>query len=159
MVPFFMTVVSDTDHWLIVSSTGGLTAGRKNAESALIPYETDDKIHDSIETTGPDTSFIVTIDDKDFLWKPFSEYLSNIYHIKRNLYKNTTGDKIVFEEINDDLGLAFNYTLKTSEAYGFIKESTLMNIADHDIVVCGLCGISNIFLYGVTSTNQSFQIP
>src|SRR5690625_8003692 len=125
MVPFFMTVVSDTDHWLIVSSTGGLTAGRKNAESALIPYETDDKIHDSIETTGPDTSFIVTIDDKDFLWKPFSEYLSNIYHIKRTLYKNTTGDKIVFEEINDDLGLAFR-----SEERRVGKECRVLSMAE-----------------------------
>mgnify|MGYP000173917478 CR=1 FL=1 len=31
MRPFFMTIVSDSNHWMFVSSNGGLTAGRKNA--------------------------------------------------------------------------------------------------------------------------------
>ena len=35
MAPFFMSVISSADHWLFISSTGGLTAGRINAESAL----------------------------------------------------------------------------------------------------------------------------
>jgi hypothetical protein len=55
MNPFFMTIVSDVDHWMFISSTGGLTCGRKNADSALFPYYTDDKIHDSFETTGSHT--------------------------------------------------------------------------------------------------------
>ena len=50
MSPFFMTIVSDVDFWLFISSTGGLTAGRKTPENALFPYVTDDKIHDSSET-------------------------------------------------------------------------------------------------------------
>lgn len=157
MTPFFMTVVSDTDHWLFVSSTGGLTAGRRNAESALFPYETDDKIHDSIETTGPDTTLIVNKDEKDYLWKPFSLHLSHVYNVTRNLYKNTAGDKIVFEEINEDLGLRFSYTLKTSQIYGFIKESRLENISDRPIDVRVLDGLRNILPYGVTSMHQSTQ--
>jgi hypothetical protein len=44
MRPFFMTIVSDSDHWMFISSNGGLTAGRKNAEFAIFPYYTDDKI-------------------------------------------------------------------------------------------------------------------
>ena len=44
MRPFFMTIVSDSNHWMFISSNGGLTAGRKNAEFALFPYYTDDKI-------------------------------------------------------------------------------------------------------------------
>ena len=35
--PFFMSIVSDTDHWLFISSNGGLTAGRKDADHALFP--------------------------------------------------------------------------------------------------------------------------
>ena len=35
MRPFFMTVVSDADHWLFISSNGGLTAGRRDANLAL----------------------------------------------------------------------------------------------------------------------------
>jgi len=40
MQPFFMSLVSSSDHWMFISSTGGLTAGRANAESALVPYYT-----------------------------------------------------------------------------------------------------------------------
>jgi len=35
MRPFFMSVVSDSNHWMFISSNGGLSAGRKNAEYAL----------------------------------------------------------------------------------------------------------------------------
>ena len=55
MPPFFMSLVSSSDHWLFISSTGGLTAGRVDAESALFPYETDDKIAAGSEWTGTKT--------------------------------------------------------------------------------------------------------
>ena len=44
MRPFFMSIVSNSDHWMFISSTGGLSAGRKNSNYALFPYYTDDKI-------------------------------------------------------------------------------------------------------------------
>ena len=53
MPPFFMSVVSSSDHWMFISSTGGLSAGRINAESALFPYYTDDKITENHANTGP----------------------------------------------------------------------------------------------------------
>jgi hypothetical protein len=31
MNPFFMSIVSSSDHWMFISSNGGLTAGRKNS--------------------------------------------------------------------------------------------------------------------------------
>ena len=31
MRPFFMSIVSDSDHWMFISSNGGLTAGRRNS--------------------------------------------------------------------------------------------------------------------------------
>ena len=51
MSPFFMSIVSASDHWLFLSSTGGLTAGRQNSNNALFPYTTEDKIHDSADHT------------------------------------------------------------------------------------------------------------
>ena len=36
MPDFFMSMVSDSDHWMFISSNGGLTAGRKNAEYSLL---------------------------------------------------------------------------------------------------------------------------
>jgi hypothetical protein len=53
MGPFFISVISNVDHWLFVSSTGGLTAGRVSPETALFPYVTVDKIHESGPHTGP----------------------------------------------------------------------------------------------------------
>ena len=44
MAPFFMSVVSDSDHWMFISSNGWLTCGRRNPDSALFPYYTEDKI-------------------------------------------------------------------------------------------------------------------
>ena len=38
MRPFFMTLVSSSDHWMFISSTGALTAGRANPDLALFPY-------------------------------------------------------------------------------------------------------------------------
>ena len=57
MRPFFMSIVSDSTHWLFISSNGGLTAGRKNAELALFPYYTDDKITEFADITGSKSIF------------------------------------------------------------------------------------------------------
>ena len=38
MPPFFMSVVSHSNHWMFISSNGGLTCGRKDPENALFPY-------------------------------------------------------------------------------------------------------------------------
>jgi len=32
LAPFFMSIVSSSNHWLFISSTGGLSAGRVSAE-------------------------------------------------------------------------------------------------------------------------------
>ncbi len=40
MRPFFMSIVSDSNHWMFISSNGGLSAGRKDSQSALFPYYT-----------------------------------------------------------------------------------------------------------------------
>ena len=35
MRPFFMSIVSNSDHWMFISSNGSLSAGRKNNNYAL----------------------------------------------------------------------------------------------------------------------------
>jgi hypothetical protein len=155
MNPFFMTIVSDVDHWMFISSTGGLTCGRKNSESALFPYYTDDKIHDSFENTGSNTVIIVSRDEQKFLVKPFSLHESNVYSITRNLYKNIAGNKIMFEEINHDLEFTFTYTWKNSNKFGFVKESKLTNLSSKETKFKVLDGIRNILPYGVNSSLQT----
>ena len=57
--PFFMSIVSNSNHWMFISSNGGLSAGRKNADYSIFPYYTDDKITESTEITGSKSIFIV----------------------------------------------------------------------------------------------------
>lgn len=121
MRPFFMSIVSDSNHWMFISSNGGLTAGRKNSESSLFPYYTDDKITESADITGSKTILHIHAEGKTHLWEPFSKRYTGIYKTKRNLYKNSYGNKVVFEEINHDVGLTFRYQWCSSDAYGFVK--------------------------------------
>ena len=109
LAPFFMSIVSDSDHWMFVSSNGALTAGRKNPDGALFPYYTDDKIHDSVDLTGSKTLVVVERGEACYLWEPFSERYQGLYSIERSLCKNTSANKIRFEELNHDLDLTFWY--------------------------------------------------
>jgi len=155
MPPFFMSVVSSTDHWMFISSTGGLTAGRKNAESAIFPYETDDKITESNFNTGPLSIFFVKRDGRTSLWEPFSDRYSGLYNIARNIYKNISGSKLVFEETNIELGLTCRRAWRTSGRFGFILTTWIHNQSDSPVHVRLLSGVQNILPYGGTTLLQS----
>ena len=157
MRPFFMSLVSNANHWMFISSNGGLTAGRKDAENSLFPYYTDDKITESAEVTGSKTILQVHKEDKTFLWEPFSDKYEGVYQIKRNLYKNSYGNKVVFEEVNEDLGLTYRYHWNTSNEYGFIRKSNLINNTNNKVDVTILDGVQNILPYGVTSAIQGIR--
>ncbi|MGC6481194.1 MAG: hypothetical protein ACON4S_03105 [Porticoccaceae bacterium] len=154
MKDFFISVVSDSDHWMFISTRGGLTAGRINSENSLFPYYTDDKISDGSPYTGSRTIVLATISDKTSLWEPFSEQYNGIYNISRNLYKNVFGDKLIFEEINHDLGLNFRYAWRTSDKFGFVKTSNLINNGDSSAEIEIVDGIENLIPYGVETDVQ-----
>lgn len=154
MNPFFMSIVSDSDHWMFISSLGGLTAGRKNADNALFPYYTDDRIHDAQDQTGSKTILIVEKEGKSWLWEPFSDRYAGLYDIQRNLYKNIPGNKILFEEINRTLETTFQYAWLNSERFGFVKQSSVSNIGEEAIAVDVLDGIQNVLPYGITRRFQ-----
>ena len=103
MAPFFMSIVSSSDHWLFISSTGGLSAGRVSAERSLFPYYTDDRLTENNENTGHKCILLVTRDERISLWEPFSERYRGNYQIERNIYKNVPGTALVFEEHNFSL--------------------------------------------------------
>ncbi len=155
MDDFFISVVSDSNHWLFISTRGGLTAGRIDCDSALFPYYTEDKIRDHSDHTGSRTLALVEDDERRLLWEPFSLSQSQSYTLERNLYKNVLGDKLVFEETNLDLGLRFTYTWATSDKYGFVKQSRLENIGAANRTVDILDGIQNVLPYGVLSGTQN----
>ena len=155
MRPFFMSIVSDSNHWMFISSNGGLTAGRKNAEFALFPYYTDDKITESADITGSKSIFQIHWKNKIHLWEPFSERFNDNYTISRNLYKNLYGNKIIFEEIHHDFQLTFSYQFNSSNKFGFIKKSNLINHSENDYKIILLDGIQNIMPNGVNSDLQA----
>ena len=66
MPPFFMSIVSDANHWMFIGSNGGLSAGRKDCDQALFPYYTVDKILETSESTGSKTILQVEKDGKSF---------------------------------------------------------------------------------------------
>ncbi len=155
MPDFFMTVVSDSDHWIFLSSNGSLTAGRKDRDHALFPYYTDDKIHDYCGLTGSKTVILVKKDSHTFMWQPFSKEMGNIYRTDRNLLKSIYGNKIIFQERNLDLGLEFQYGWFTSDKYGFVRKSRLVNLDGEAVRASILDGIRNILPAGADYNFQN----
>jgi hypothetical protein len=155
MPPFFMSIVSDSNHWLFISSNGGLSAGRKNSDYALFPYYTSDKITETAEITGSKSIFRVQDGESIQVWEPLSERFDGMYSISRNLYKNIYGNKILFEEINHDLGLTFRYQWNSSNEFGFVRKSTLVNHSDNEVVVTFIDGVQNILPASIHPDTQN----
>ena len=155
MRPFFMSIVSHSNHWMFISSTGGLSAGRKDCDSALFPYYTDDKITDSFETTGSKSIFLVEKNSQTFLWEPFSMRHVSLYKISRNLYKNAFGNKVIFEEINHDLEVSFTYEWNSTDRYGFVRKSLLSNAGTSQVKVQFIDGIQNVLPFGIEQALQN----
>ncbi len=118
MPAFFISVVSDSDHWMFISSSGGLSAGRVSPDTALFPYVNVDKILESNPHTGSKTLLRVRHSGNWQHWEPFNREHDDRYALSRNLYKNVLGNKLVFEEINHNLNLTFRYRWRTAMRTG-----------------------------------------
>ncbi len=155
--PFFMSIVSPYNHWMFLSSNGGLTAGRKNAEYSLFPYYTDDKITESADITGSKTIFKVSKNDEINFWEPFAKRFADRYTLHRNIYKNVYGNKVIFEEINEELELKFSYRFSSSEKYGFVKDVLVENLSSNAVSFEILDGLQNVLPATVNSDLQTRQ--
>src|SRR5690349_7735972 len=159
LTPFFMSIVSSSNHWLFISSSGGLSAGRVSAEQSLFPYYTDDKLTENNENTGSKSILLVTRNERRSLWEPFSERYKGNYHVERNLYKNVLGTTLVFEEHNFSLGVSFRYAWRTSDVFGFVKSAWLINSGDSPCRVEFLDGIQNVLPANITALTQNTFSP
>ncbi len=155
MAPFFISLVSDSDHWLFLSSNTGLTAGRVSPDTALFPYETVDKIHDSHLHTGCKTLVKVITAEHSHYWEPFNQEHDHRYQISRNIFKNILGNKICYEEINRDLQLCFRFTWATSAEYGFVRSCELINTGDTELTIELLDGFQNLLPAGTPRHTQT----
>ena len=153
--PFLVSVVSSDDHWLFVSSAGGLTAGRESREKSLFPYITVDKIHESASHTGSKTLLRVKTEGGQKTWEPFSDLILDRHSVSRNLYTNLLANKLCFEEVNHQLQLVFRYTWASSDSFGFVRQCELQNMADQPVAVELLDGLQNVLPAGTPSHAQT----
>lgn len=147
MDDFFMSLVGAGDHWMFISSNGALSAGRRNADNALFPYSADDQITAARADTGSTT----LIRCGDHLWEPFAAHSAGTDKFHRNLYKTPLGNKLVFEEVNESLGLTFRYRWTSSQRFGFVRSCRLENTGDKKLSLELLDGLQNILPYGIGS--------
>lgn len=155
MDEFFLSIVSAFDHWMFITSRGALTAGRKNSSNSLFPYYCADKIIDGSSSTGSLT--IVRIEGPDgqlFHWSPMAGVSIAATNVSRSLYRNVSGSKIIFEEINHDLELTFRYSWRFSQKFGFVRESCLSNNSLQTKSCTVLDGIQNILPASIDPTFQ-----
>ena len=155
MQPFFISLASDTDLWMYISSTGGLTCGRRNPEQVLFPYYTDDKITENYEQTGPKTILRVHTAQGTRLWEPFSSRQMGTYHIIRSIAKSVTGNRLIFIEKNIDLGLTFSYEWAPATHLGWVRTARLSNETAAPITVEVLDGLQNVMPSGVERVTQN----
>ena len=155
MQPFFISLASDTDLWMYISSTGGLTCGRRNPEQVLFPYYTDDKITESYEQTGPKTILRVQTAQGTQLWEPFSSRQIGMYQIVRSIAKSVTGDRLIFIEKNIDLGITFSYEWAPATHLGWVRTARLSNETAAPITVEVLDGLQNVMPSGVERITQN----
>ncbi|WFB37281.1 hypothetical protein P3T73_05845 [Kiritimatiellota bacterium B12222] len=141
MPPFFMSLVSASDIWVFLSSTGGLSAGRKDAENALFPYTTDDRITENAANTGPIT--LIRLPSGQ-LWQPFDTTIPPLLPRTRNLYKHIHGDALCFEERLEHVPLTFRYTWQTSDRWGLVRKIELENHGEEEIQIEMLDGVQNL---------------
>ena len=156
MAPFFMTLASPSDHWLFIASTGGLSAGRGNADHALFPYDTVDKVTRGADRTGPLVALLVDGGEGPMLWEPLATRGVQVHRVERTLLKSVEGDTLRFEERNHDLGMTFAQSWRMGERFGFVRTVTLTRDAE-----AGPCrvrlldGVQNVLPHGATRQLQT----
>jgi hypothetical protein len=152
MEPFLTTVVSDSDLWLFVSSAGPLTAGRVDADHAMLPYETDDRLHRAVERSGPVTLVVRRSDGHREVWQPFARRPEPAG--TRAIEKHELGTALTLEEVNQAWGLRFRATWTPSRAHGWIRTVELTDLAGRGAAVEVLDGLLDVLPAGVDAVTQ-----
>ncbi|MEO1232529.1 MAG: hypothetical protein AAFZ18_26895, partial [Myxococcota bacterium] len=150
MRPFLMSVLSATDLWMFVSSSGGLTAGRGDATRALFPYETADRLHERPGLGGP----VTIVKAQGVQWRPFGPYSDAASEGTRRVAKTPLMDRVAFIEDHPSLGLRLTQTWEASERFGWVRDVTLETTSDREIEVEVLDGLLDVLPAQVDLTSQ-----
>ena len=152
MEPFLLTVVSDSDLWMFASSRGALTAGRGDANHALLPYETDDRLHRAVGICGPLTLVARTVEGRREVWHPFGPRLAP--GCTRSLAKHVLGTALRLEEEHPGWGLRFRATWEPSRSYGWARTVELVDDAGTGAEVEVLDGLLDVMPAGVDAVTE-----
>ena len=156
MPPFFMTIVGASNLWLFISSSGGVTAGRTDAERSLFPYGTDDKVTEGAGRTGGVSVMRVTLPGGAVVcWQPFAETRPGDATVQRSLFKDYLGTTLRFEETRPDLGLRLRVSWQTSARYGIVRTCELTSVTDAPRAIEVLDGYLNLMPAGATVQIQN----
>lgn len=147
---FFVSMVSAEDHWFFTGTNGALSAGRGSPETALFPYYTVDKIINNWNCTGPQT--LIKLENQ--IWEPFKPASERSFQISRKIYKSINGDTLIFEETNKDFQVKFSFKWSSSEAFGFIRESTLENLSTDIKELTVIDGLTDFLASSVDDRTQ-----
>ncbi len=145
MEPFLMSIVSDGDRWMFVSSNGALTAGRRDATQALFAYETEDRLHPTARQVGPATA--IRLEGSPTAWRPFLP--TDPAPGRRSLHKSIVGDEISFVESHGTSGLQFSYRWTSADRFGFVREATLTNRGTEPLSVDLVDGLLDVLPWGL----------
>ena len=153
MRPFFMTVVSDADHWMFISSNGG--ADRRPAQrrtwrcsrttpttkSVTWRRSPEARRYCVVQQAGPELS----------LGTVFGAWPGHLPRHAGTSTRISWGNKLIFEEINEDLGLTFRYGWFNSDRFGFVRRAWLANSGPAGVRVKLLDGLQNLMPCGMGS--------
>lgn len=148
MAPFLMSIPSDTDLWMFIASTGGLTAGRGDPDHSLFPYDNVDRLYDAHHSVGPITRIRVRWGTQDVLWEPLTAPMPR-EGCTRRIYKNASGTRVIFEELRHDLDLAFRYRWSAADALGWVRTARLENLGARGVDAEVLDGLRHVLPSGV----------
>ena len=155
MPAFLMTMASDSDHWLFISSNGGMTAGRVNPDKALFPYYTQDKLEAMAESSGSCTILRIVGGGGGVAerWEPFTRLSQRHPEVARTIRKNLYGNHIQLEESHSGAGLKWQVSWRPSGRFGLVRGARIENTGVAAVRIQLLDGIQNILPPGF---NQRF---
>jgi hypothetical protein len=152
MEPFLATVVSDSDLWMFVSSSGPLTAGRIDADRAFLPYETDDRLHLAVGVTGPVSLFTRGTGPAREHWQPFGRRLDP--GCTRAIAKHELGTALTLEETNERWRLRIRITWEPARAFGWVRTVRLDDLSGDGADLEVVDGLLDVMPAGVDTATE-----
>jgi hypothetical protein len=150
LAPFLMNIVSNGNVWIFAGSNTALTAGRRNPDCAIFPYQTADKLLRHPHNSGVLSLFWVG----NTLWEPWGDS-PRPANVTRQLYKHECGTCILFEETNNTLGLRLRWQLEAGDEFGLVRKCSLENVGSAPVKVRSLDGWHHLLPPGVNQATYA----